>query len=104
NPNTFTICFEEKDFDESPYAEIISKKYNTRHNKIFLKPQVFLEELTDALNAMDTPSGDGVNTYVVSKAIKQSGLTVALSGVGGDELFAGYPFFKKFLQLKKYQG
>lgn len=103
NPNTFTIGFEEKDFDESPYAEIISKKYNTRHNKIFLKPQVFLEELTDALNAMDTPSGDGVNTYVVSKAIKQSGLTVALSGVGGDELFAGYPFFKKFLQLKKYQ-
>jgi asparagine synthase (glutamine-hydrolysing) len=68
-----------------------------------LKPNVFLDELTNALNAMDTPSGDGVNTYVVSKAIKQSGLTVALSGVGGDELFAGYPFFKQYLQLKKYE-
>jgi asparagine synthase (glutamine-hydrolysing) len=102
-PNTFTVGFEEKDFDESPYAGIIAKKFNTNHNQVLLKPAIFLDELTNALNAMDTPSGDGINTYVVSKAIRQSGLTVALSGVGGDELFAGYPFFKKFLQLKKYE-
>ncbi|THU41507.1 asparagine synthase (glutamine-hydrolyzing) [Niastella caeni] len=101
-PNTFTAGFEEKEFDESGYANIISRKFNTNHNQVLLKPAVFLDELTNALNAMDTPSGDGVNTYVVSKAIKQSGLTVALSGVGGDELFAGYPFFKQYLQLKKY--
>lgn len=101
-PNTFTAGFEEKEFDESGYANIISRKFNTNHNQVLLKPAIFLDELTNALNAMDTPSGDGVNTYVVSKAIKQSGLTVALSGVGGDELFAGYPFFKQYLQLKKY--
>jgi asparagine synthase (glutamine-hydrolysing) len=101
-PNTFTAGFEEKEFDESGYANVISRKFNTNHNQVLLKPAVFLDELTNALNAMDTPSGDGVNTYVVSKAIKQSGLTVALSGVGGDELFAGYPFFKQYLQLKKY--
>lgn len=101
-PNTFTVGFEEKEFDESGYANIISRKFNTNHNQVLLKPAVFLDELTNALNAMDTPSGDGVNTYVVSKAIKQSGLTVALSGVGGDELFAGYPFFKQYLQLRKY--
>jgi asparagine synthase (glutamine-hydrolysing) len=101
-PNTFTAGFEEKEFDESGYANIISRKFNTNHNQVLLKPAVFLDELTNALNAMDTPSGDGVNTYVVSKAIKQSGLTVALSGVGGDELFAGYPFFKQYLQLKRY--
>jgi asparagine synthase (glutamine-hydrolysing) len=101
-PNTFTAGFEEKEFDESGYANIISRKFNTNHNQVLLKPAIFLDELTNALNAMDTPSGDGINTYVVSKAIKQSGLTVALSGVGGDELFAGYPFFKQYLQLKKY--
>ncbi|OQP49446.1 asparagine synthase (glutamine-hydrolyzing) [Niastella populi] len=101
-PNTFTAGFEEKEFDESGYANIISRKFNTNHNQVLLKPAVFLDELTNALNAMDTPSGDGVNTYVVSKAIRQSGLTVALSGVGGDELFAGYPFFQQYLQLKKY--
>lgn len=102
-PNTFNIGFEEQDYDESGYAEIIAKKFNTNHNRIVLKADSFLDELTNALNAMDSPSGDGINTYVVSKAIKQSGLTVALSGIGGDELFAGYPFFKQFIQLKRYQ-
>jgi asparagine synthase (glutamine-hydrolysing) len=101
---TFTVGFEEKEFDESAYAATISRKFNTHHNQVLLKPAVFLDELTNALNAMDTPSGDGVNTYVVSKAIKHSGLTVALSGIGGDELFAGYPFFRQYLQLKKYTG
>jgi len=101
-PNTFTVGFEEKEFDESGYASMIARKFNTIHNQVLLQPAIFLDELTNALNAMDTPSGDGVNTYVVSKAIKKSGLTVALSGVGGDELFAGYPFFKQYLQLKKY--
>jgi len=100
--NTFTVGFDEKEFDESAYAGIIARKFNTSHKQVLLKPEIFLDELTNALNAMDTPSGDGINTYVVSKAIKQSGLTVALSGVGGDELFAGYPFFKQYLQLKKY--
>lgn len=100
--NTFTIGFDEKDYDESEYAAQIAKKFNTSHSRVLLRPSVFLDELTNALDAMDTPSGDGVNTYVVSKAIKQHGLTVALSGVGGDELFAGYPFFKQYLQLKKF--
>lgn len=100
-PNTFTIGFHEKEFDESEYAAQIARQFNTHHNQVLLHPSVFLDELTNALDAMDTPSGDGVNTYVVSKAIRQSGLTVALSGVGGDELFAGYPFFRQYLQLRK---
>jgi len=102
--NTFTIGFEEKEYDESRYADIIAKKFNTHHTSITLSPQNFLEELPHALDNMDTPSGDGVNTYVVSKQIKASGLTVALSGVGGDELFAGYPFFNRYLQLRKWRS
>jgi asparagine synthase (glutamine-hydrolysing) len=99
-PNTFTVAFEEKEYDESPYAAIVAKKFATNHTRILLKPTVFLDELTSGLDAMDIPSGDGINTYVVSKAIRQSGMTVALSGAGGDELFAGYPFFPLFLRLQ----
>lgn len=103
-PETFNISFNEKDFDESPFAELIANKYKTNHHKIVLQPTVMLDELSNALNAMDTPSGDGVNTYVVSKAVKQAGITVALSGVGGDELFAGYPFFQKYYKLNQKKG
>ena len=99
-PNTFTVSFEEKAYDESSYAELIAKKFNTVHTRMLLKPTVFLDELENALAAMDTPSGDGINTYVVSKAIRHNGVKVALSGVGGDELFAGYPFFRQFQQLQ----
>lgn len=99
--NTFTIGFDEKQYDESEFAGIVARKFNTRHTLVKLQPSVFPDELPNALDAMDVPSGDGINTYVVSKAIRKSGLTVALSGVGGDELFAGYPFFKQYLKLKK---
>jgi asparagine synthase (glutamine-hydrolysing) len=103
-PNTFTIGFNEKEFDESVYADLVAKRFNSKHEHVLLDQSVFLQELTNALDVMDTPSGDGVNTYVVSKAIKKSGLSVALSGVGGDELFAGYPFFKQYLNLRKCQS
>ena len=98
-PNTFNVSFEDREFDESYYAGLVAKKFNTNHTRILLKPSDFLDELHNALDAMDTVSGDGINTYVVSKAIRRNGMTVALSGIGGDELFAGYPFFNQYLQL-----
>jgi asparagine synthase (glutamine-hydrolysing) len=100
-PNTFNISFDEKEYDESQYAEIIAKKFNSNHARILLRPTVFLDELQNALDAMDSPSGDGINTYVVSKAIHEKGMRVALSGAGGDELFAGYPFFSQYLNLQQ---
>src|SRR5579871_5945748 len=75
-PNTFNIAFDEKDFDESKYANIVAKKFDTNHTRILLKPTVFLDELQNALMALDTPSGDGINTYVVSKAIRKKGIKV----------------------------
>ena len=99
-PNTFNVSFDEKEFDESAYASLVAKKFNANHERILLKPEAFLGELKNALDAMDTPSGDGINTYVVSKAIRKKGMTVALSGIGGDELFAGYPIFSHYLQLQ----
>ncbi len=101
SPNTFNISFDESAYDESKYADIIAKKFNTRHVQVRMKPEVMLGELTNALDAMDTPSGDGINTYVVSKAIHKEGIRVALSGVGGDELFAGYPIFENYIKLQQ---
>lgn len=102
-PVAFTVGFEEKEYDETAYAELIAKKYQVTHHKVKLRPDDFLQELPNALDAMDTPSGDGINTYVVSKAIRKSGIKVALSGVGGDELFVGYPIFHQFKKLHGLQ-
>jgi len=99
--DTFSVTFGEKEFDESQYSSLIAKKYNTNHTGVFLTAEDFLTELPDALKATDSPSGDGVNTFVVSKATKKSGITVALSGLGGDELFAGYPNFLNWYKTKK---
>ena len=101
--NTFNISFDESEFDESRYADLVAKKFGTRHTQIRLRPEAMLDELTNALDAMDTPSGDGINTYVVSKAIHETGIRVALSGVGGDELFAGYPIFLNYIHLLQKQ-
>ena len=99
--DTFSVFFGEREFDESRYSNLIAQKYNTRHTGVVITPGDLLAELPSALKAVDSPSGDGINTYVVSKATKRSGLKVALSGLGGDELFAGYPNFLRWLKLKK---
>lgn len=99
--DTFSIVFEEKEYDESTWSNLIAKKYNTRHHPILLKPSDFLEALPAALKAMDHPSGDGINSYVVSGLTRNAGVTVALSGLGGDELFGGYPIFTQLPQLQQ---
>jgi asparagine synthase (glutamine-hydrolysing) len=97
---TFAVTFEEKAFSEAKYASIIANKFGTEHTEIKLKPEDFLELIPAALKAMDHPSGDGPNTYVVSKVTREAGVTMALSGLGGDELFAGYSIFKRQFLLK----
>jgi len=101
---TFTIDFQEEAFSEAKYARIIAAKFGTDHQRIALAPNELIKQLPQALSSMDHPSGDGINSYVVSGVAKNSGITVALSGLGGDELFAGYPIFKQFysLQSKKW--
>jgi asparagine synthase (glutamine-hydrolysing) len=98
---TFSVTFDESEFSEAKYAQLIAKKFNTDHHEIKLNPADFIKELPHALNAMDHPSGDGPNTYIVSKATKEAGITMALSGLGGDELFAGYEVFKRSLDIHK---
>lgn len=90
---TFSIGFHERAYDESTYAKWVANRFHTDHTSITLGPREFTAWLDDGLSGMDQPTYDGLNTYFVSRAARESGLTVALSGLGGDELFGGYPFF-----------
>jgi len=101
--NTFSVNFDEAEFSEGKYAQQVAKLFNTNHTEILLKPKDFLENLPDALKFMDHPSGDGPNSYIVSKVTKEAGITVALSGLGGDELFAGYNVFKQVPQAYNHK-
>jgi asparagine synthase (glutamine-hydrolysing) len=97
--HTFSVVFDEEEFSEERFARLLATKFATEHTAIRLKPVDMLRLLPDALAAMDHPSADGANTYVVSKVTKEAGIKMALSGLGGDEVFAGYPVFKRTLSL-----
>src|SRR3954469_7685414 len=93
---TVTLGFEEyknTPADEVPLAEEFAKRCGAKHQTIWVSRADFEAERDHLFEAMDRPSTDGVNTFFVSRAAKQAGLKVALSGVGGDELFASYPSF-----------
>ena len=102
--NTFSVTFHEKTYSESKYSQLIAKRFNCNHTEIKLKPNDFIHMLPGALESMDHPSGDGPNTWVVSKVTKDAGITMALSGLGGDELFAGYEVFKRMKHLYRLRG
>lgn len=97
---TFSVVFDDSEYSEAKFARKVADHFHTEHHEIKLAPTDFLEMLPSALNAMDHPSGDGPNTYVVSGATRKAGVTMALSGLGGDELFAGYPVFKRLMKLR----
>jgi asparagine synthase (glutamine-hydrolysing) len=97
---TFTVTFDESAFSEAKYAKLIADKFKTEHHEIRLTPDDFLHDLTVAVDAMDHPGGDGPNTWVVSKATRAAGITMALTGLGGDELFAGYAVFARMAALE----
>jgi asparagine synthase (glutamine-hydrolysing) len=80
---------------------MIAKRFKTEHSEIRLSANDFLYTIPEALNAMDHPGGDGPNTYVVSKVTREAGVKMALSGIGGDELFAGYDIFKRMHSLNE---
>jgi asparagine synthase (glutamine-hydrolysing) len=102
--NTFNVYFNEKQYDEDHYASLIAAQYKTTHHKVLVTPQVLLENVQEGLDSMDFPSGDGINTYVVSKATRAQGIKMALTGLGGDELFAGYPSFSRISKLHQFRG
>ncbi|HEX8430031.1 MAG TPA: asparagine synthase (glutamine-hydrolyzing) [Longimicrobium sp.] len=99
--DTFTVAFEERGFNEAGVAAAVARRFGTRHHEIPLTGGEMLASLPAAFAAMDQPSMDGLNTYVVSRAVRATGLKVVLSGLGGDELFAGYPSFARARRMAR---
>jgi asparagine synthase (glutamine-hydrolysing) len=90
---SFTLSFPKTGYDEAPLARIIARHCGTRHRDIPLGSDAIVSRIEEAVAALDQPSMDGINTYFVSWAAREAGLKVALSGLGGDELFGGYATF-----------
>jgi asparagine synthase (glutamine-hydrolysing) len=100
--HTVTLAFEEYAGtvkDEAPLAEETARRLGTNHKTVRISKAQFHELLDDFLHAMDQPSIDGLNNFLVSRAASATGLKVALSGLGGDELLGGYPSFQDVPRL-----
>ena len=97
---TFNVSFEERRYDESGFAREVAQQLGTEHDEVMLSESMFQSQLDDALDSLDQPTFDAINTYFISRAVKETGLTVALSGAGGDELFGGYPSFTEIPRAK----
>jgi asparagine synthase (glutamine-hydrolysing) len=96
-PVTFTLSFDvlaDTPLDEGPLAAATARRLGTRHREQRVGRADFTELWPRALHAMDQPSIDGFNVFVISQAAHRAGLKVVLTGLGGDELFGSYPSFR----------
>lgn len=99
-PATVSLIFPQQAYSEERYIQLVSRLFGTDHVQVEVSDDDFLAELDGAMAAMDQPTFDGVNTYVVSKFARRAGLTVAVAGLGGDELFGGYDTFRRVPRLE----
>jgi len=97
-PRSVTLSFDEfrsTPSDEAPLARAVAHQYGSEHHVRLVTQREFVADLPAILRDMDQPSIDGINTWYVCKATAELGLKVAISGVGGDELLAGYDTFRR---------
>ena len=97
---TFSVGFEIEEFDESAIALEVAQRYGTTHRRLQLTEEEVIQSVTEAVAHLDLPSVDAINSYIVSRAVAREGVKVALSGLGGDELFGGYPSFRDVPRLQ----
>ena len=102
---TFSVGFEAEGahIDESDDARKTAEFLGTDHTHVLVRAGDVCDRILHIASALDQPSVDGVNSYFVSWAARQ-GMTVAISGTGGDELFAGYPWFMNMVEEQKHQS
>ena len=93
--DAFTVSVGEgTSLDEAPVAERTAARYGANFHRVQVSKEQAARDFDDWLSAMDQPTIDGLNTFIVARAVKRQGITVALSGLGGDELFGGYATFR----------
>jgi asparagine synthase (glutamine-hydrolysing) len=102
--HTFTIAFDVPEYDEARYALQVAESIKSRHTAVTLTQETFLDQLPGAFTAIDQPTFDAINTYFVSRAAREAGMTVALAGTGGDELFGGYPSYVDIPKARRLAG
>jgi asparagine synthase (glutamine-hydrolysing) len=100
--NTFSLVFREKEFNEARYSREVARHFGTEHTEIPVSQKDTLAILPDALSAMDQPTIDGINTYLVSAKTRAAGVKVALTGLGADEMFAGYSNFRRVPRMENF--
>jgi asparagine synthase (glutamine-hydrolysing) len=100
--NTFSLVFQEEEFNEGQYSREIARRFGTEHLEIPVSQQDTLAVLPEALCAMDQPTIDGINTYLVSAKTRAAGVKVALTGLGADEMFAGYSNFRRVPKMEMF--
>ena len=99
---TFCIGFEEDDFSEADAAEESARHFGAVHHTRVITGAEVARDVDTFISACDQPTGDGVNTFYVSQTAQEGGVKVALSGLGGDELFGGYPSFRTLPALGRW--
>jgi len=99
--HSFTLAFPGTPYDEGGAAREVAVHCGTKHTEVPLDGNAVVSRIDEALGALDQPTMDGINTYFVSWAAREVGLKVALSGLGGDELFAGYSNFPDTARMRR---
>lgn len=97
---SFCVGFPDSPLDERQEARAMAAHCGSKHHELEIAPEQALAWVEQALAVADAPSADGLNTYLVCRAVADQGLKVALSGLGGDELFGGYPSFRRVPPLR----
>jgi asparagine synthase (glutamine-hydrolysing) len=100
--STFSIVFREAEFSEAEHSRAVAECFKTDHHEITVSQEDVFAALPAAVGAMDQPTMDGVNTFFVSQQARAAGVKVALSGLGGDELFAGYSNFRSVPRMERF--
>ncbi len=100
-PTTFSLVFREKEFNEAEHSRLVARRFKTDHHEIMVSQEEALASLPEALRAMDQPTIDGVNTWLVSSNARAAGVKVALTGLGADEMFAGYSNFRRVPRMEQ---